>query len=60
MERFASAEESWQTHENAEDFASLANYSGKYMTGAHRFDVGEKYFYQPALTINKICPAFIH
>jgi selenocysteine lyase/cysteine desulfurase len=35
-------EESWQARENAEDFASLANYSGKYMAGARRFDVGEK------------------
>ncbi len=35
-------EESWQARENAEDFASLVNYSGKYMAGARRFDVGEK------------------
>ena len=35
-------EETWQARENAEDFASLVNYSGKYMAGARRFDVGEK------------------
>ncbi len=35
-------EESWQARENAEDFASLVNYSDFYMPGARRFDVGEK------------------
>jgi selenocysteine lyase/cysteine desulfurase len=35
-------EESWQARENAEDFASLVNYSDTYMPGARRFDVGEK------------------
>ncbi len=35
-------EETWQARENAEDFASLVNYSDNYMSGARRFDVGEK------------------
>ena len=35
-------EESWQARENAEDFGSLVNCSEKYMTGARRFDVGQK------------------
>lgn len=35
-------EETWLARENAEDFASLVNYSDKYMHGARRFDVGEK------------------
>ena len=35
-------EETWLARENAEDFASLVNYSDKYMSGARRFDVGEK------------------
>jgi selenocysteine lyase/cysteine desulfurase len=35
-------EETWLARENAEDFASLVNYSGIYMQGARRFDVGEK------------------
>jgi selenocysteine lyase/cysteine desulfurase len=35
-------EESWLSRENAEDFASLVNYSEKYMPGSRRFDVGEK------------------
>lgn len=35
-------EESWQGRENAEDFGSLVNSSDKYMSGARRFDVGQK------------------
>jgi selenocysteine lyase/cysteine desulfurase len=35
-------EESWQARENAEDFGSLVNSSDRYMTGARRFDVGQK------------------
>jgi len=35
-------EETWLARENAQDFASLVNYSDKYMPGARRFDVGEK------------------
>jgi len=35
-------EESWQARENAEDFGSLVNSSDKYMSGARRFDVGQK------------------
>jgi len=35
-------EETWLARENAEDFASLVNYSDTYMSGARRFDVGEK------------------
>jgi len=35
-------EETWLARENAEDFASLVNYSDIYMPGARRFDVGEK------------------
>ena len=35
-------EESWQARENADDFGSLVNSSDKYMTGARRFDVGQK------------------
>lgn len=35
-------EESWQARENAEDFGSLVSSSDKYMTGARRFDVGQK------------------
>jgi selenocysteine lyase/cysteine desulfurase len=34
--------ESWQARENAEDFSSLVNTSDKYMSGARRFDVGQK------------------
>jgi selenocysteine lyase/cysteine desulfurase len=43
-ERWRSArplEESWLTRDNARDFAGLANYSGNYLPGARRFDVGE-------------------
>jgi selenocysteine lyase/cysteine desulfurase len=35
-------EESWQARENAEDFASLVLSSDNYMSGARRFDVGQK------------------
>ena len=35
-------EESWQAREYADDFGSLVNSSDKYMTGARRFDVGQK------------------
>ncbi len=35
-------EETWLARENAADFTALVNYSGFYMTGARRFDVGEK------------------
>jgi selenocysteine lyase/cysteine desulfurase len=35
-------EESWLARLNAQDFASLVNYSDTYMAGARRFDVGEK------------------
>jgi selenocysteine lyase/cysteine desulfurase len=35
-------EESWQARENAEDFSSLVSSSDNYMTGARRFDVGQK------------------
>jgi selenocysteine lyase/cysteine desulfurase len=35
-------EESWLARENASDFASLVNYSDKYLPGSRRFDVGEK------------------
>ncbi len=35
-------EESWLARDNAQDFTSLANYSGRYMPGARRFDGGEK------------------
>jgi selenocysteine lyase/cysteine desulfurase len=35
-------EETWLARENAEDFASLVNYSDQYMPGARRFDVGQK------------------
>lgn len=35
-------EETWLARSNAEDFASLVNYSDSYMPGARRFDVGEK------------------
>lgn len=35
-------EETWLARENAEDFASLVNYSDNYMPGSRRFDVGEK------------------
>jgi selenocysteine lyase/cysteine desulfurase len=35
-------EESWLARENAEDFANLVRYSDTYMSGARRFDVGEK------------------
>lgn len=35
-------EESWLARRNAEDFAGLVNYSDVYMSGARRFDVGEK------------------
>ncbi|MBU0621520.1 MAG: aminotransferase class V-fold PLP-dependent enzyme [Gammaproteobacteria bacterium] len=35
-------EESWLARDNAEDFTALVKYSGTYMPGARRFDVGEK------------------
>ena len=35
-------EESWLARLNAEDFAGLVRYSGVYMSGARRFDGGEK------------------
>ena len=35
-------EETWLARENAEDFAGLMNYSETYMSGARRFDVGQK------------------
>lgn len=35
-------EETWLARENAENFASLVSYSDVYMSGARRFDVGEK------------------
>lgn len=35
-------EENWQARKNAQDFASLVNYSDEYMPGSRRFDVGEK------------------
>jgi len=35
-------EESWLARERAEDFANLIRYSGTYMSGARRFDGGEK------------------
>ncbi len=35
-------EETWLARENAEDFASLVNYTDYYKPGARRFDVGEK------------------
>jgi selenocysteine lyase/cysteine desulfurase len=35
-------EESWLARLHAEDFAGLVNYSDAYMSGARRFDVGEK------------------
>jgi selenocysteine lyase/cysteine desulfurase len=35
-------EETWLARVNAEDFATLAQYSDTYMPGARRFDVGEK------------------
>ncbi len=35
-------EETWLARENAENFASLVNYSDTYMAGSRRFDVGEK------------------
>jgi selenocysteine lyase/cysteine desulfurase len=35
-------EETWLARRNAEDFTALVNYSDTYMTGARRFDVGEK------------------
>jgi len=35
-------EETWLARKNAEDFASLVNYSDNYMPGSRRFDVGEK------------------
>ncbi len=44
-ERFRNSrplEETWLARENAENFASLVNYSDVYMPGARRFDVGEK------------------
>jgi selenocysteine lyase/cysteine desulfurase len=34
-------EESWLARSNAEDFATLVNYSDVYRPGARRFDVGE-------------------
>jgi selenocysteine lyase/cysteine desulfurase len=44
-ERFRGArplEESWLARDNAEDFTALVKYSDAYMSGARRFDVGEK------------------
>lgn len=35
-------EETWLARDNAHDFTSLVQYSGVYMPGARRFDVGEK------------------
>jgi len=35
-------EETWLARTNAEDFTSLVGYSDTYMSGARRFDVGEK------------------
>jgi len=35
-------EETWLARANAEDFTALVNYSGSYMSGARRFDVGQK------------------
>lgn len=35
-------EESWLPRTNAEDFTALANYGDVYMSGARRFDMGEK------------------
>ena len=35
-------EESWLARDNAYDFTALAAYSDRYMTGARRFDGGEK------------------
>ncbi|RNC64438.1 MAG: aminotransferase class V-fold PLP-dependent enzyme [Desulfuromonadales bacterium] len=35
-------EETWLARSNAEDFTSLVKYSDAYMTGARKFDVGEK------------------
>ena len=43
-ERWRSArplEETWLARDNAENFAALVKYSGTYMPGARRFDVGE-------------------
>ncbi len=34
-------EETWLARDNARDFTALARYSGTYMPGARRFDVGE-------------------
>ena len=34
-------EETWLARDNAENFAALVKYSGTYMPGARRFDVGE-------------------
>ncbi|MCJ7772179.1 MAG: aminotransferase class V-fold PLP-dependent enzyme [Desulfobacterales bacterium] len=44
-ERWRSArplEETWLSRDSAENFAALVKYSGTYMPGARRFDVGEK------------------
>jgi len=35
-------EESWLARDNADDFTALVRYSESYMTGARRFDMGEK------------------
>ncbi len=35
-------EETWLSREGAEDFTALVKYSATYMSGARRFDVGEK------------------
>ncbi len=35
-------EEGWMARENASDFAGLVKYAPNYMSGARRFDVGEK------------------
>jgi selenocysteine lyase/cysteine desulfurase len=35
-------EETWLARDNAEDFTALVKYSDTYMSGARRFDVGEK------------------
>ncbi len=35
-------EETWIARDNAENFAALVNYSGRYMPGARRFEMGQK------------------
>lgn len=39
-------EAGWITREGAEDFAGLVNYTDHYMTGARRFDMGERSAFQ--------------